>query len=99
MIRYESIDSCGNKIEGVTPKQTGNEHGRRKQYKTNIEESRQKEADGKVACKGHRRQEGTQKRKPRNKSEINKEEQKHIIRVGQDKISSSAGCGRKATMY
>ena len=49
--------------EGVTPKQIGNEHGRKKPNKirqTSREESRQKGAGVKVACKGHRRQEGIQ---------------------------------------
>ena len=32
LARYES--SCGHRIEDVTPKQTGNEHGRKKQNKT-----------------------------------------------------------------
>ena len=48
---------------GAKPKQTRNEHGRKNKKQTN-RESRQKEADVKVACKGHRHQEGTQNRKP-----------------------------------
>ena len=68
LVRYES--SCGHKIEEVTPKQTGNEHGRSEKSKTkqtNREESGHKEAGVKVACNGHRRQEGIQEGKPRNK--------------------------------
>ena len=51
LVHYEP--SCGHKIEEVTPKQTRNEHGRRKNKtkQTNREESRQKEAGVKVACK------------------------------------------------
>ena len=43
---------------------------------TNREGSRQKEADEKVACKGHRRQGGTQKRKPRNKIQTKRNKQR-----------------------
>ena len=44
---------------GSYTKQIGDEHGRKKQNKirqTNREESRQKEADVEVACKGYHRQ-------------------------------------------
>ena len=71
LIRYES--SCGHKIEGVTPKQTGNEHGQRKQKKRNKQGRKQTEGSG---CKGHLRQEGTQKRKPRNKRQTKRNKQR-----------------------
>ena len=81
-------------IEEVTPKQIGDEQGgRKKQNKTrqtNREESRQKEAGVEIACKGHYRQEGIRREKPRNKSKRNKPGQPHIIRVGR---------ARKATIY
>ena len=54
----------------------------------------------KVACKEHRRQEGTQKRKPRNKRQINRNKQRittYIYIIGGGK-SSSAGYGRKAAI-
>ena len=73
-------------IEEITPKQIGNEHGRKKQNKirqTNREESRQKEVGVKVACKGHHSQEGIQKGKTK-KQMRNKPEQPHVIRAGQE---------------
>ena len=45
--------------------------GEKKQKTKNREENRQKDAGVKVACKGHRLQEGIQEGKPRNRSEIN----------------------------
>ena len=73
-------------IEEVTSKQIGRDHGwmKTKQDKKNREESRQKEAGVKVACKRHRRQEGIQEVKPRNKREIS-QGQPRIIRVGKEK--------------
>ena len=75
------------KIEEVTPKQIGDEHGRKKQNKirqTNREENRQKETGVKVACKGHHRQEGIQKGKTK-KQKQDKPGQPHIIHVGQER--------------
>ena len=46
------------------------EHGRRKKHM----ESRQKETDMNVACKGHRRQEGAQKRQKVKKKQRQKQE-------------------------
>ena len=84
---------------------TNRERTRSEKNKTNKptekKERRQKEADVKLACKEHRRQEGIaegeNKKQKTNKSEINKG-QPHIIRVGQEKTSSSAGYVRKATI-
>ena len=46
MVRYKS--SCGHKIEEVTPKQIGDEHGRKKtkQNKTNKQGKKQTEGSG-----------------------------------------------------
>ena len=85
LVRYES--SCCHKIEEVTPKQIGDEHGRKKQNKirqTNREESRQKQAGVKLACKGHNCQEGIQEGKTK-KLKRTKPGQPHIIRVGQER--------------
>ena len=85
LIRYES--SSGHKIEEVTPKQIGDEHGRKKQNRirqTNREESTQKEAGVEVACKAHHHQGGIQEGKTE-KQKRNKAGQPYIIRVGQER--------------
>ena len=89
LVCYES--SCGHKVEEVTPKQTGYEHVRRKQYKTKQAGTkadkrmmRTRESSLQSTSSPGRDSGGKTKRQKVNKGEINKG-QPHIIRVGQEK--------------
>ena len=102
MIRYES--SRGHKIDGVTSKQTGNKHGRRKQNKVNKQVRKQTEENRRESSlqrtsspeKGLRKEKN--KKQNIKKSKMNKG-QPHINTCSRArKTSSSADYGSKATI-
>ena len=81
MVRYES--SCGHKIEEVTPKQIGGEHGRKRKEK----KRKQTEGSGRGSSlqrtSSPGRDSGGEKTKEQKQ---NKPGQLHILCVGQERL-------------
>ena len=73
LIRYES--SCGHKIEGVTPKQTGNEHGQTKQNKINKQGRKQTEGSGRESSLQRTSSPGRDSKEKTKKQKTNKAKQ------------------------